>query len=99
MQQGVFEIRRRSFRARLFAMLDENAPQLLNDTEQRLAALLDQNAAQQDSERTDIATEREILSRVGGACRELGQVAALVVNASARTSTGAPKRRVTHVQS
>ncbi len=58
-------------------------------------ALLDQNAAQQDPERTHITAEGKIFGGIGGARSQLGEPAALVVIAP----TSTPKRRVTHVQS
>ena len=72
-------------------MLDEYSPQLLNDAEQGVTALLDQNAAQQCAERADITAEGEILGGIGGARSQLSEPAVLFVSA--------PKGRVTHVQS
>ncbi len=76
-------------------MLNEDAPQLLDHIQQRLARLLDQNTAEQYAERADITAEREIFGGIGGARSQLGEPAALVIIAP----TSAPKRRVTHVQS
>lgn len=72
-------------------MLDENASQFLDDTQQGFTTLLDQNAAQQNTERSDITAEREILGGIGAARSQLSEPAALIVSA--------PKGRVTHVQS
>jgi hypothetical protein len=99
-EQGILEIqiiqiRTCSVRAWVLAMLNEDAPQLLDHFEQRLAGLLDQDTAQQDAEGADITAKREILDGIGGTGSQLGKPAALVIVAP----TSAPQRRVTHVQS
>ena len=66
--------------ARLLAMLNENAPQLLDHAEKRLTHLLDQDAPQQDAEQADVAAERKILGGIGGAGSQLVEPAALVVS-------------------
>ena len=72
-------------------MLYEDTPQLLDRTEQGLASLLDQNAAQQYTERADISTERKVFGWIRGASGQLVEPAALVVSS--------PKGAVTHIQS
>jgi hypothetical protein len=72
MQQGVFKIWSRGFGVWLlavlsFAMLDEDAAQLLHHAEKGIAALLDQYTAEQRAERADIAAQGKVFGGIGGA--------------------------------
>ena len=79
-QQRIFEIRRGSLGARLFPVLNEDPPQLLDHTQQRLTHLFDQDASQQDSEQAHITPEREVLGGIHGAGSQLVETAALVTS-------------------
>jgi hypothetical protein len=61
-------------------MLNEDAPQLLDHAEQRLAHLLDQDTPQQYAEQAHIATERKVLDRICGAGSQLVEPAALITS-------------------
>ena len=54
-------------------MLDDQAPQLFDDIEERLPFLLHQDAAQQDTKRAHIAAQRGFLGRISGRGRQFGE--------------------------
>jgi hypothetical protein len=91
MEQGIFECGRRALRARLLAMLNEDAPQIFDYAQQRIAHLLDHDTAQQYSEQAHITAQRKVFGGIGGAGGQFVKPPALIV--------GAPKRGLTHTQS
>jgi hypothetical protein len=62
-------------------MLDQEAAELLDHVQQRFSSLLYQDAAQQDSERTNIAAERKFFGGVRRLGSQLRKAALLVVRA------------------
>ncbi len=72
----------------LFATFDEQVAQLLDHVEEGCPFLLDEDAPEQNSERTDVAAQRNLFRGIGSVGGELGETVGL--------SAFAPERNVGH---
>jgi hypothetical protein len=74
-----FDGRGRFGSGHLFAMLDEQAAQSLDDIEERLTGLLHEHRSEQGAQGADVSPQWRLLRWIGGAGRKLGKAGLLVV--------------------